>query len=47
LVPVLKEASRVTFDMHLMWLASRHLPQRLRVVIDELMASVPSLLTES
>jgi len=47
LAPVLKEASRVTFDMHLMWLASRHLPQRLRVVIDELMASVPSLLTES
>jgi len=47
LVPVLKEASRVTFDMHLMWLASRHVPQRVRVVIDELTASVPSLLTQS
>jgi len=47
LVPLLEQVSQVSFDMHLMWLASRHVPQRLRVVIDELMASVPPLLTKA
>jgi hypothetical protein len=44
---VLEQVSQISFEMHLMWLASRHVPQRLRVVIDELMASVPPLLTKA
>ncbi|WGS48119.1 LysR family transcriptional regulator [Paraburkholderia sp. D15] len=44
LVKVLEEFPGQRMDLHLAWQQTRHLPSRMRVVIDELAARVPAVL---
>ncbi|MDR6742893.1 DNA-binding transcriptional LysR family regulator [Herbaspirillum sp. 1173] len=44
LVKLMPEASFATIDMHLAWPLTRHLPLRVRTVIDALAAALPPLL---
>ncbi|WP_039788450.1 LysR family transcriptional regulator [Herbaspirillum huttiense] len=44
LVKLMPEASFATIDMHLAWPPTRHLPLRVRTVIDALAAALPPLL---
>ncbi|WP_432240378.1 LysR family transcriptional regulator [Herbaspirillum robiniae] len=44
LVKVMEEESYIAIDMHLAWTPMRHMPHRLRTVIDELAKELPPLL---
>jgi DNA-binding transcriptional LysR family regulator len=45
LIPLLKQAPDVRFDVHAVWQQTPHLPLRVRIAVDMLVSRLPSVLS--
>ena len=45
LVPLLKQAPDVRFDIHAVWQQTPHLPLRVRIAVDTLASRLPSAMS--
>lgn len=45
LIPLLKQAPEVRFDVHAVWQKTPHLPLRVRIAVDMLASRLPSVLS--
>lgn len=45
LIPLLKQAPDVRFDVHAVWQQTPHLPLRVRIAVDTLASRLPSVLS--